>query len=112
MRLYTRALNFYVCSCSKGDERLAFAEVAALSDQYPIGRTGVDRGPTAKKGVLYGLGAEIGEKAGRGEAGRLVYDMQDEHGVNLHDILHDPLVQSRISVLMGTRKRVDPGWIR
>ena len=104
MRLYT--LNFYVFSCSKRDERLTFAEAAALSDQYPIRQTGVARGPTAKKGVLYGLRADIGENAGRREADRLVYDMQDEHGVNVHDIRHDPLVPSSI---LGTNGDAEEG---
>ena len=96
MGLSTRALDFYVCSCSKRDERLAVGEVAALVDQYPIEQTGVDRGPKAKQSVPNDLSTDIGEKAGREEADRLVYDMQDGHGVDLHDIHHDTLVESRI----------------
>ena len=74
---------------------------------------GVDRGQTAKQGVPDGLGADIGEKAGCGEAGRLVYDMEDGHGVDAHDIHHDPLIESRILDTKGdaevSRPRLD--WL-
>ena len=106
MRFYSRALNFYVCSCSKADERLDFAEVAALVDQYPIRQSGVDRGPTANQGVPDALGAGIGEKADRGESGRLVNDMQDGHGVDVHDIHHDSLVEAGI---LGTKRDAEAG---
>ena len=108
-RFYSRALNFYICSCSKGDERLVFAEVAALVDQYPIGQSGVDRGPTAKQSVPDALGANIGEKAGRGDSGRLVNDMQDGHGVDVHDIHHDPLVEAGV---LGTKRDAEAGRLR
>ena len=105
LRFYSRTLNFYVWSCSKGDEWLAFPEVAALVDQYPIGRTGVDRCLTAKQGVPDFLGANIGEEAGCREADRLVNDMQDGHGVDVHDFHHDPLVEAGV---LGTKRDAEP----
>ena len=62
MRLNTPLLNFYVCSCRKSQERLAFTEVAALVDQYPIGQTGVDRGTAARQGVPDDYGADMWAK--------------------------------------------------
>ena len=100
VHFYTRALNSYLFSCSNRDERIAFVEVAALVDQYPIGQTGVDRGPTAKQSVQDSLGADITVKAGCGETSRHVYNMQDGNGVEVHDIHHYPLVEARI---LGTR---------
>ena len=70
-----------------------------MVEQYLIRHTGVYRGPTAQ-GVADGLGADIEKKAGYGEAVRHVYDMQDGHGVDVHDVHHDPLIEAGI---LGTK---------
>ena len=79
-----------------------------MVDQYPIGQTGVDRSPTAKKVSHMALVLTLGRKRAAEKRVDLSMICKDGHGVDVHDIHHDPLVETRILGTQGDAEAKRP----